>query len=374
MAKYVRRNGLSARINMATVFDPQTGEFRDDRTGQPVANPYSPWVGMNESLKVAAQNRPVNMQVQNTPQGVSMTNAPEDLINQLNAEQMQRLAEQRSGVAAQREMLATQLEKYQPQTDISPIASLVDAWTGSRFAQNIPQQKGNLADLLEAENKLQQRQEGLTRTQQDLLEANLKTKLQEQSAKDRARLQQMLFGERAQTRTEEKAQDIRKDILKSEPAKQNEALIKLQKSINDYGAAVDKAGGFAFSGKDAAEIQSKLADLQIQYKEAANLGALTGPDVELIKRAITPGSGGPADFVRFKLRGGLPGAKENIESALGQLKGKIQANTEALKAAFPVKAAETQLQRYEEAPQKIELKEKAKQKLEDKLLEEKMGL
>jgi len=49
--------------------------------------------------------------------------------------------------------------------------------------------------------------------------------------------------------------------------------------------------GFEAFGKNKTALESAYADLKIKYKDAAGLGALTGPDVSILEEAIKPATG-----------------------------------------------------------------------------------
>lgn len=80
--------------------------------------------------------------------------------------------------------------------------------------------------------------------------------------------------------------DVKK-IDVSPQGKSVKALGTLKQKIQTYRDLVDKYGTSSF-GKQKAQLESAYADLKIAYKEAANLGALTGPDVSILEEAIKP--------------------------------------------------------------------------------------
>lgn len=83
--------------------------------------------------------------------------------------------------------------------------------------------------------------------------------------------------------------------------------------------------GFKAQGAEKAAIDRAYADLKIAYKTAAELGALTGPDVALIEEAVKPASGGGAKYIQYKLAGGKGGVAGAIDDGL------TKARNEALK-------------------------------------------
>lgn len=80
--------------------------------------------------------------------------------------------------------------------------------------------------------------------------------------------------------------DVKK-IDVSPQGKSVKALGTLKQKIQNYKDLVQKYGTSSF-GKQKAQLESAFADAKVAWKEAANLGALTGPDVSLIEEAIKP--------------------------------------------------------------------------------------
>lgn len=114
-----------------------------------------------------------------------------------------------------------------------------------------------------------------------------------------------------------------KKIDQSPQGKKVKALGMLKQKVEGYKALVKKYGT-EVRGKQATELESSYADLKIAYKEAANLGALTGPDVALLQEAIKPATSSGIPYVPFsKTFGRLGmvlsgGGKGSIISGLDQ--------------------------------------------------------
>lgn len=81
-------------------------------------------------------------------------------------------------------------------------------------------------------------------------------------------------------------------IDSSPQGKKVKALGDLKQKVNNYKALVQKYGTETPLGGQKSTLDASYADLKIAYKEAANLGALTGPDVELLEQAIKPATSG----------------------------------------------------------------------------------
>ncbi len=124
-----------------------------------------------------------------------------------------------------------------------------------------------------------------------------------------------------------------KAIDASPQGKKLSTLSALYQKSNDYKNLVDTYG-FKAKGDAKALIDRAYADLQITYKEAANLGALTGPDVGLIQNAIKPASGA-ANWLDYQLSGGKAGVTGAIDSGLKKARAEALTNYKQLTARNP---------------------------------------
>lgn len=118
-----------------------------------------------------------------------------------------------------------------------------------------------------------------------------------------------------------------KKIDTSPQGKAVKALGDLKTKIQTYKNLVEEYGTETPLGGQKPQLDSAYADLKLAYKEAANLGALTGPDVQLLEEAIKPATYGGffAPIKRFgavvtrqgagSVLGGLNQALETINKA-----------------------------------------------------------
>jgi LysM repeat protein len=113
--------------------------------------------------------------------------------------------------------------------------------------------------------------------------------------------------------------DVKK-IDASPQGKAVKALGTLKQKVEGYKELVDKYGTSSF-GKQKAQLEAAFADLKIAYKEAANLGALTGPDVALLEEAVKPATSGWFGGQWYKVLSGQ--GKGTILSGLDQTLGII---------------------------------------------------
>ena len=104
-----------------------------------------------------------------------------------------------------------------------------------------------------------------------------------------------------------------KAIDASSEGKKLKALGELKRSAKIYKDLVD-THGVELRGTNKSLMESAYADLKVKWKEAANLGALTGPDLELIVDAVKPATGGRG--IVAKLSGGIGGIKGSLDQLL----------------------------------------------------------
>lgn len=121
-----------------------------------------------------------------------------------------------------------------------------------------------------------------------------------------------------------------KTIDSSPQGKKLTSLSNLYQLSSTYKNLVDTYG-FKATGANKTLLDNSYADLKIAYKEAANLGALTGPDVSIIEEAIKPASGA-TNYLNYKLSGGQGGVSAGIEQALGKARKEALQNYKQLTA------------------------------------------
>lgn len=107
-----------------------------------------------------------------------------------------------------------------------------------------------------------------------------------------------------------------KAIDASPQAKKLTTLADLKRKADRYVALVDQYGT-ALYGTPAALLGAAFSELKISWKEAANLGALTGPDVAIIEQVMKQADGvkGKKNLALY----GLEGIKSSITSAINNI-------------------------------------------------------
>lgn len=122
-------------------------------------------------------------------------------------------------------------------------------------------------------------------------------------------------------------------IEKSPEAKQLLSLGDLKTKLQAYKDMVSASDGFQVMGSKKTALDSLYAELQVAWKEAANLGALTGPDLALIQAAVKPTSGA-SNFLDYKIGGGKEGVQSSIDTALKSLNQKGSKYTNLLQSKY----------------------------------------
>lgn len=130
-------------------------------------------------------------------------------------------------------------------------------------------------------------------------------------------------------------QDI-KNIDNSPQGKKINALVNFKSKLNRYQQLVEEYGTEAF-GKDKQALDSAYTEVQLEYKNVAELGVLAGPDMELIESAIkdaTPGFWGQVgNIVTFG--GNTRAVKTSIDEAQNAINTAAQYNSDTLYARNP---------------------------------------
>jgi len=109
------------------------------------------------------------------------------------------------------------------------------------------------------------------------------------------------------------------NIDNSPQGKSIKALSDLKVKMNAYESLIEEVGTESF-GADKKRLDNAYTELQLAYKEAANLGVLAGPDMELIETAIADATPG---FFRSAFNIGTLGLgsalqTRNLKANLGQ--------------------------------------------------------
>lgn len=240
---------------------------------------------------------------------------PQELINEANV-----LSE--PSVAPQRQALASQLDLAQahaaqtPALDLAPLVALAENYTGRKLSYKSPgmseEERAQLADKLQSQ---------IAKTSSGISEAEQKTL----SELIKAKLAGAQFGAKTAEKGKDSAKKDTKDSLdarlalsKTKQANVLEGAIAFNQNVDKFEDALNKNPDpyDRALGPARAEIDSTYANLKTSFKEAANLGALSGPDVKILDQAINNPAGvqGFIDMMRSGGNEGLNRALNNLRA------------------------------------------------------------
>jgi len=116
----------------------------------------------------------------------------------------------------------------------------------------------------------------------------------------------------------------RKDIKFVNDLSQGKAMIAaadLKVRMNTYEKLVEESG-IEVTGAGKAKVESAYNDLLLSFKEAANLGVLAGPDMDIIEGSIQDASKG---FIKNIFTGG--GATRKVKASITQAQAALNRAT-----------------------------------------------
>lgn len=135
----------------------------------------------------------------------------------------------------------------------------------------------------------------------------------------------------------------RKEISVSPEKKALDSGRELTEALKRYRDLVSKYGFEAY-GANKTALESAYADLKIKYKEAAGLGALTGPDISILEEAIKPATG-RAGLSAKLFAGGNQGIIKGIDDTLRAVQRGMITKYDELTTRFDKYAADEYLKK-----------------------------
>lgn len=115
----------------------------------------------------------------------------------------------------------------------------------------------------------------------------------------------------------------------SPEAKQLISLAALKRAAEAYKVLLGEYKGVQVRGTGRTLLESAYADLKIKWKEAANLGALTGPDMDLIMETVKPATG-LGGIISSARGGGIKGITAGVDQLLGKISQEGKVNYDRL--------------------------------------------
>jgi len=238
-------------------------------------------------------------------------------------------AELQRGAADDMQPFVDQMSQGNLQYDLKPLMSLIDTRTGSNLAQSykspedgkdrvndLMKLKGNLSQMgiQASDTELQALKDYATGTMgldnfnagQDYKNKSLAVQ-QEQNSINRGKLAAGPKGIDPY-----QGYQMRSSFTKLEPATQARGVTGFVEALNEYETAMNNFDGNPAS-PTAASVRSAYTKMSTRFKEAEKLGALAGPDLELLKQNVA--NGGTWENFAF---GGAKGGKAGIRAAIVQ--------------------------------------------------------
>lgn len=136
----------------------------------------------------------------------------------------------------------------------------------------------------------------------------------------------------AQMRADKEAQRMREAAMKSDEGKSIITSRKLQDKVQRYQDLINEHG-YQVSGEKRAELEGAYRELQIAYKNAAELGVIAGPDMMLIEGIAPPATGFKGLF-KSGISGGIQGANRALDQLKTSRQQDIDTSMGVLKSVF----------------------------------------
>ena len=234
--------------------------------------------------------------------------------------------------SAQIEALKAQAAKekaYQEQMgalgklDLRPFAQAAKGYGATNVYVPAEAPEDRTALLSKLQNAVSEAQQGLTKDQVAALKGMMEDK----------RAGQLALSEKNQELR------IRSLVNTSEQAKKIRNIGTLNKKLAGLESLVQKTGA-ELSGKEKAALDSAFRDAEVAWKEAANLGALQGPDVEMIRGALGESPTSIKGIGTYGLSGGKEGLLAKIRGARQRASEEGQGHLENVMVTYPYGVAE----------------------------------
>lgn len=301
------------------------------------------------------QNIPLQPNVEGISSSMAMTELPQsekEIQKQIREKFLQSQAQQEEQLKLQQRMLAQELARQKEMgvlgnLDLRPFAQAAKQY-GAQTAvvpTAAPEERTEIMQKLQ--EQIQRGQRGLTQDQIGFLRTMME---------DRRSAQAALSQSNQDLR-------IRSLVNTSEQAKKIRSVGSLNKKLSGLESLVQKTGA-ELTGKEKADLDSAFRDAEVAWKEAANLGALQGPDIEMIRGALGESPTSLRGIGRYGLSGGKEGLLSKIRGARQRAIQEGQGHLENVQATFPYAVAEPI---YRDLQKKLEVPESEADKIRKEL-------
>jgi len=225
--------------------------------------------------------------------GTSPQNEEErQIIDRLRQQQQMALEAQAGGLQTAEQRLKEALAKPK-EIDWSPLVALVDKWSGGNLLQAYQRPE-------DKDKQVQQLQEAVLKARGGLSDAAIRATEKElgflNAKEDKAYKQANLEytreaaaaakQNRLQAKEQDRVEKLVNNLGKDSQYKKVNSLTEYLDGVNEYIDLVKEYRLRPITDNAAMVLQSALSNLGIKYKNAAELGAITGPDWKIITGAI----------------------------------------------------------------------------------------
>lgn len=309
---------------------------------------------------IANGNIPMQPPVQGIEQpsafaSMSMTEMPQsekDIQKAIRDKFMQAQMQQEEQIKQQQNLLAQEMERQQNlgvlgRLDLRPFAQALQQYGSTTAVVPAAAPSEDMGMVEKLREQIQRGQRGITQDQIGFL----RTMMEEKKA--------------GQLAMSEKNQElrIRSLVNTSEQAKKLRNIGTLNKKLAGLEDLVQKTGA-ELTGKEKAALDSAFRDAEVAWKEAANLGALQGPDIEMIRGALGESPTTLRGIGRYGLSGGKEGLISKIRGARQRAVQEGQGQLENARVTFPYAVAEPIFSDFEK---KLEVTETEAEKIRKEL-------
>jgi len=266
------------------------------------------------------------------------------------------MKQQQEQVKAFKDMLAQRIALEEQggtlgQLDLRPFAQALQQYGATNVAVPESAPVDPIALKLKLQEAVSDAQQGLGKQQLDYLRSQLLA------------LREGKAGKQAQQSAENFNLRLRSTINTSEEAKKIRNIGALNTKLSNLENLVNKTGA-ELTGKEKAALDSAFRDAEVAWKEAANLGALTGPDVGMIQGALGQSPTSLAGIGRYAISGGKEGLLAKIRGARQRATTEGKGHLESLQAVFPYDQA---MPIYQDLNKKLEVPESEADKIRKEL-------
>ncbi len=330
---------------------------------------YSPMSGIPSSLKIDdATNAPVTTGTSNPgmnlplksisvsrPMGYARPATQEDdgayvkqLMDQYGEASQRSSVEQRDGIGQLEDRIRQYEENQNPlaHANFGPLMAFSDSMTGANTAgaYKAPKSMNEFnAEMINLQDALQKRKGDLSKQEADVLKDKISLYLKDKDDPNKMMMQMMrmnymqagidAMGRNFGNKVGEQQQSMEETFLKSDDAMKIKANSRYANLLNNYKNLVNKYG-YQPAGPGAKALETAFMEVGTAYKDAKGLGALTGPDWDIVKGSITPmtGAGGG---VRNVLAGGAKSVVGGIDSLMSNAENDMYMHRNSASTVFP---------------------------------------